>query len=117
MKKTQKYLSFILGLIISFPILFQSFHAFEHHILADNIHCCDHHENDEKSNTDIDLIVDAELDLCPILEYQIVYFLSNKQVLPEQNFVLIHELKTPILKHPLIEHRDCKNKLRGPPLV
>jgi len=116
-KKTQTYLSIILGLIISFPILFQSFHAFEHHILVDNIHCCEHHQNDVKSNSDNDLTVDSELILCPILEYQIVYFLSDRQVLPVQNFVLIHELKTPILEHPLIEYRDCKNKLRGPPLV
>jgi hypothetical protein len=119
-KKSRAYLSFILGLIISFPIIFQSFHAIEHHILEDNyqVQCCAHHENTQQSGpTEQAAILDTEIDLCPICEYQIVYFLNEAQIIPQQDFVFLHELKTPILNQPVVPFRDCKNKLRGPPIA
>jgi hypothetical protein len=108
-----------LGLIISFPIIFQSFHAIEHHILEDNyqVQCCAHHEDAQASDTsEATASFDAQIDLCPICEYQIVYFLDEKQILPEQEFIFLHDLKTPILQQPVVQFRDCKNKLRGPPV-
>lgn len=118
MKKLQPYLRLFLGLIISFPILFQSYHAIDHHILEDDIHCCSIHHNELTApETNSNALFDSTEDLCPILEYQLVYFLSAKQNLPEQSFVFDHDFKTPILEHPVVDYRDCKNKLRGPPIV
>lgn len=108
-------MSIILGLIISFPILFQSFHAFEHHILIDHIHCCEHHEDDENSNND--LTFGSELDLCPVLEYQMVYFLSEKTDLPETDIILLDEQKSTILHQDIDEFYLGNNFQRGPPLV
>ncbi len=119
MKKSNAYLSFILGLIISFPIIFQSFHAIEHHILEDNyqLSCCTHHEETQQpNNNEPTTKLNTEIDLCPICEYQIVYFLDESPIIPHQDFVFLHELKTPILVPPVVLFRDCKNKLRGPPL-
>lgn len=119
MKRSQTYLGFILGLIISFPIIFQSFHAIEHHILENNyqVGCCAHNEEVDLSNTSASsAIFDTKIDLCPICEYQIVYFLSEKQILPEQELVFLQLLKTPILNQFVVQFRDCKNKLRGPPI-
>jgi len=107
-------------MILSFPIIFQSFHAIEHHILEDNYHasCCSHQEKESNNHDKKDYsFVDTELELCPICEYQIVYFLDEKIGLAEQKFAFAKDNKTPILEHPDIEYRDCKNKLRGPPLV
>jgi hypothetical protein len=115
MKKSHKYLSFVLGLIISFPILFQSFHAIDHHILVDDISCCLH--QDAAQSDSYNLIFDGEIDLCPILEYQIVYFLSGSQVLPEHKITLVDDLKTTIFGHPIVKLGNSEILLRGPPLV
>ena len=120
MKKSRTYLSFILGLIIVFPIIFQSFHAVEHHVLEDDFHvvCCEHNEEHQQSNKyETTPSYNIEVELCPICEYQIVYFLDNKPILPEQEYAFLHDLKTPILNHPIVQFRGCKNKLRGPPFV
>ncbi len=119
MKKSHTYLSFILGLIISFPILFQSFHALEHHILVDDfeVHHCDSHNETESTSHNNHNSVEAELELCPICEYQIVYFFNEKQELVEQRFDFIIDFKTLILESPVVEYKDYKNKLRGPPII
>lgn len=111
------FLSVVLGLILSFPIIFQSIHAFEHHILVDNINCCSHHDDVQNKDFSNNYVFDNEVELCPILEYQIVYFLNDIPVLTEHNFLFIHDLKTPILAYHLIKYRDYKEPLRGPPLV
>lgn len=111
-------MSFILGLILSFPIIFQSLHAIEHHILIDDISCCSLHKEEPVDHQNKTLPnIDSEEEFCPILEYQLIYFLNAKQVLPEQTFVFVYNYKTPILGHPVVEYRDCKNRLRGPPVV
>mgnify|MGYP001186355274 CR=1 FL=1 len=117
MKKLAGIGAIVLGLIFAFPILFQSVHAFKHHILAHHheVSCCSIHHHETETTENHQQAIDETLELCPICEYQIVSFPTPQPVQVVAKFQFIDTRNYFHYSQPFAHDVSQITSLRGPP--
>jgi len=117
MKKLAGIGTIVLGLIFSFSILFQSVHAFKHHIIAHHheVSCCSTHYHDNETAENHQQTIDETLELCPICKYQIVSFPTPQHVQVVAKFQFIDTRNYFQYSHPFTHGISQFTSLRGPP--